>query len=313
MSAVFLRKDSAAHHAGDFLTVAMAENPNRVVVYFLFCSYSGGGDAWLARPAALHSSWQGTLRMLGIERRHKIISRLQQDRKVHVTELSETFGVTPETVRRDLERLEKEGILRRSYGGAVPTQPSNEDLPFNSRAIVNHEEKQAIAIKAAELVNDGYSIMADSSTTVLALIDALRPRTGLTIITNSVKLLNEYAGAGFALIGTGGELRAHSFALVGHAACRMLESYNVDLALLSCKGLDMEKSVMESNEPEALVKQTMARQAKMRILLADHTKFDQIVFMRTLDYADIDYLVTDCEPNRAWVNFLKEKGVQLIY
>jgi DeoR/GlpR family transcriptional regulator of sugar metabolism len=251
--------------------------------------------------------------MLGIERRHKIISRLQQDRKVHVTELSETFGVTPETVRRDLERLEKEGILRRSYGGAVPAQPINEDLPFNSRALVRHEEKQAIAIKAAGLVNDGYSLMADSSTTVLALLDALQVRTDLTIITNSVKLLSEYASSGFALIGTGGNLRAHSFALVGNVACRTLESYNVDLALMSCKGLDMEKGVMESNEPEALVKQTMARQAKTRILLADHTKFDQIVFMRTLDYTDLDYLVTDREPERAWVNFLKEKGIQLIY
>ncbi|MDR1935109.1 MAG: DeoR/GlpR family DNA-binding transcription regulator [Candidatus Accumulibacter sp.] len=251
--------------------------------------------------------------MLGIERQHKIIDRLRQDRKVYVTELSKEFGVTPETVRRDLERLENEGILRRSYGGAVPAQPINEDLPFNSRAAANYEEKQAIAFKAARLVNNGYSLMADSSTTVLALIDSLRTRTDLTIITNSVKLLNDYAGSGFTLIGTGGSLRSHSFALVGAAACRALESFNVDLALLSCKGLDREKGVMESNEPEALVKQLMAKRAKTRILLADHTKFDQIVFMHTLDYTDLDYVVTDCEPKRAWISFLKEKGVQLIY
>jgi DeoR/GlpR family transcriptional regulator of sugar metabolism len=70
---------------------------------------------------------------------------------------------------------------------------------------------------------------------------------------------------------------------------------------------------MESNEPEALVKQVMARQAKTRVLLADHTKFDQIVFMYTLDYADLNYVVTDREPKRVWVDFFKEKGIQLIY
>ncbi|WP_414736155.1 DeoR/GlpR family DNA-binding transcription regulator [Desulfosarcina ovata] len=189
----------------------------------------------------------------------------------------------------------------------------NEDLPFANRTAANHAEKQAIAAKATGLVNNGYSIMADASTTVLALIDILQAKTDLTIITNSVKLLNDYARAGFTLIGTGGGLRAHSFAFVGALACRTLEAYNVDLALISCKGLDRERGVMESNEPEALVKQVMVRQAKTRILLADHTKFDQIVFMRTLDYANLDYVITDREPKRAWVDFFKKEGVQLIY
>lgn len=250
--------------------------------------------------------------MLGIERRRKIMDRLQRDRKVHVMELSEEFGVTPETVRRDLERLERDGLLRRSYGGAVPALPLNEDLPFVNRTMANHAEKRIIAAKAAGLVNNGYSVMADSSTTVLALIDILQGKD-LTVITNSVKLLNDYAASGFTLIGSGGSLRAHSFAFVGASACRTLESYNVDLALMSCKGLDREKGVTESNEPEALVKQVMARQAKTRVLLADHTKFDQVVFVRTLNYADLDYIITDREPKRAWVDFFKEKGVQLIY
>ena len=250
--------------------------------------------------------------MLSIERRQKILERLQQDKKVYVSVLSEDFKVTQETIRRDLERLEKKGLLQRSHGGAVSAHPTNEDLPFTIRTSAHSSEKQIIAQKAVNLINNGSTIMADSSTTVLTLVDLLQGKTDITIITNSVKLLNDYAGSSFSLIGTGGSLRAHSFALVGHQACQTLEDYNVDLALISCKGLDMDRGIMESNEPESLVKKTMIAQAKTTILLADHTKFDQVVFIKTIDFSDIDYVITDQEPQPEWVEFFRKKEVQLI-
>ncbi|MCD8350042.1 MAG: DeoR/GlpR family DNA-binding transcription regulator [Planctomycetaceae bacterium] len=250
--------------------------------------------------------------MLGIERRQKILEKLQRDSKVYVADLSDAMRVTQETIRRDLEKLEAQGLLLRSHGGAVRVSPSNEDLSFANRTASNYDLKQAIARKAVGLVNDGSSLMVDSSSTVLALCGLLKNKKDLTIITNSIKLLNDCAASSLDLISSGGTLRAHSLALVGTAACRTLSNYNVDLAVFSCKGLDRDQGVTESNEPEGVVKQVMARQAKNRVLLADHTKFDVVVFAKTLDFADIDYVITDVEPSRKWVEFFKKNDIQLI-
>lgn len=250
--------------------------------------------------------------MLGIERQQYIIDKLQKDHKVYVADLSRELHVTQETVRRDLEKLEEKSLLLRSHGGAVRVTPANEDLSIANRTAANYDLKLTIAQKAAGLITDGSSLMADSSSTVLALCALLKNKKDVTIITNSIKLINDYSGNGLGLISSGGELRAHSLALVGDAACRTLQSYNVDFAVFSCRGLDRTQGITESNEPEAVVKRAMARQAKNRVLLADHTKFDQVVFAKTLDFDAIDYVITDVEPNRKWIDFFKKHEIQLI-
>lgn len=250
--------------------------------------------------------------VLGIERRQLILEKLRRDQKVFVADLSDSLQVTQETIRRDLEKLENQGLLQRSHGGAVLVTPGNEDLSFARRTADNYGLKQKIAKKAAGLVRDGTSLMADSSSTVLALFELLQSKRDLTVVTNSIKLISDYAGAGMELISTGGNLRAHSLSLVGNAACRTLMTYNVDLAIFSCKGLDRTHAVTESNEPEAVVKQVMSRQAKNRVLLADHSKFDQVVFARTLEFIEIDYVITDAEPSRKWLDLFKEHDIQLI-
>ncbi|MDR1745027.1 MAG: DeoR/GlpR family DNA-binding transcription regulator [Planctomycetota bacterium] len=250
--------------------------------------------------------------MLGIERRQKIIDKLRAEQKVFVAELAGSLRVTQETIRRDLEKLEAKGLLQRSHGGAVLLAPGNEDLSFARRTADNYDLKQMIAVKAAGLVSDGSSIMADSSSTVLALFELLSTRRELTVITNSVKILNDFAGANLNLVSCGGELRAHSLSLVGSAACRTLSTYNVDLAIFSCKGLDRDRGVTESNEPEAFVKQVMAKQAKRVVLLADHTKFDHVVLANALTWTDIDCVITDVQPGRKWVELFKKNDIQLI-
>ncbi|MCD7898026.1 MAG: DeoR/GlpR family DNA-binding transcription regulator [Planctomycetaceae bacterium] len=250
--------------------------------------------------------------MLGIERRQKIFDQLQRDRKVHVGDLAESFNVTQETIRRDLKKLEAGGHLQRSHGGAVLLQPGNEDLSFAKRTAENYELKQIVARKAAGLVTDGASLMADSSSTILALFDLLRARKDLTVVTNSNRILNDFSSSSMELISTGGNLRAHSQSLVGPAACRTIATYCVDVAVFSCKGIDREHGITESNEPEAVVKQAMAKQAKNRVLLVDSTKFDQVVFAKTLEFSDIEYVITDAMPNRRWIDFFRKNEIQLV-
>ena len=131
--------------------------------------------------------------MLAIERRREIISRLTLDGKVIVSELAKDFGVTEETIRRDLEKLDRDGIASKTYGGAVSKRSSGLDLPYSVREGVNVEEKQAIADCIAELIEDGERLMVDSSSTALYVIKRIKDKKNRTIITNSVKILLELA------------------------------------------------------------------------------------------------------------------------
>lgn len=250
--------------------------------------------------------------MLGIERRQKILEKLKLEHRVYVAELSKLLNVTEETIRRDLDKLEEENIIRRDYGGAVLNDYADEDFSFLKRSAINGDLKNSIAQKAQELIGDNATIMMDSSTTCLALLNLLRQRKNLTIITNSIRLAHDFANSSFKIISAGGTLRAKSFALTGAVTCDTLRRYFVDFAILSCKGIDIERGVMESNDEESVIKQVMMAQAKKVILLVDGTKFGKISFSRTCDFSKISFLVTDSEPSAEWKNFLDKYRVRLI-
>ena len=251
--------------------------------------------------------------MLGIERRQAIIDKLKQEHRVYVSELSTIFNVTEETIRRDLDKLESDDLIRRNYGGAVLNDYISEDLSFLRRSSINSKEKDIIAQKAMDFIKDGNTIMMDSSTTGLALLNRLKIRKDITIITNSIRLAYDFTNSQFKIISTGGTLRAKSFALTGDVTCNTLQRYYVDIAILSCKGIDIEKGVMESNEEESVVKQIMIAQAKKVILLVDHSKFDKVSFTKTCDFSKISMLITDKTPSNEWQNYLNEQQIDLIY
>ncbi len=253
--------------------------------------------------------------MLGLERRQKIMQKITAERKVYVSELAKLFSVTEETIRRDLEKLEGQDLLRRSYGGAVIAEHTNEEVPYVRRTNINSDSKNAIASKAQGLIHDGDTIMVDSSTTCELLLQRLRDlRRRITVITNSIHLMDAYAGttSTFTLICTGGTIRPNSFALTGEMAMDCLKRYYVDFALISCKGLDLAKGIMESNDSESRIKQCMMHQAKQTLLLADHSKFGRTAFVHCGDVSDVSCIVTDVLPNEDWQNYLSEHNVKLI-
>ncbi|WP_042461879.1 DeoR/GlpR family DNA-binding transcription regulator [Neobacillus dielmonensis] len=251
--------------------------------------------------------------MLGIERRQIITSILQKNKKVLVSDLRKQFNVTEETIRRDLEKLEREGALTRTYGGAVINQPTNLDLPFNQRIDINLQIKQEIAQKASLYISDNDSLFVDSSSTCFELVKLLNDKRNVTVITNSVKILNERSNTTNKIISTGGELVPHSLSLVGAISLETAKKYNPDYAILSCNGLDQTKGIMDSNEPDAELKKFMAQQANKNILLADHTKFDNIAFISFLEFQKIDYLITNIKPSDNWIKFLHENNITVIY
>ena len=252
--------------------------------------------------------------MLAIERRREILARLTANGKVIVSELAKDFEVTEETIRRDLDKLDKEGLASKTYGGAVSKLNASVDLPYNIREGVNVVQKQQIAQLIADLIEDGQRVMIDSSSTALYAIKKIKEKSNLTIITNSVKVLLELADKpDWTVLSTGGILKKNALALMGSSAEKMINSYHVDIAICSCKGLDMELGVTDSNENDSLIKQAMFHSAEKRILALDSEKFDKKSFVKVCDFSDVDLIVTDTAPTEKWIGFCEEKNITLVY
>lgn len=252
--------------------------------------------------------------MLAIERKREILARLASDGKVIVSELARDFDVSEETIRRDLEKLDHEGLASKTYGGAVAKHNSALDLPYNVREGVNVLEKQAISEKVAELIRDGERIMLDSSSTALYVLKAIKTKKNLTIVTNSVKILLELADKqDWTVLSTGGVLKKGALSLNGSSAEKMINSYHVDTVICSCKGLDTLLGVTDSNENDSLIKQAMIASAERKILALDGEKFDKKSFVKVCDAKDIDIIVTDTEPSEKWQSFCSENKIEIVY
>ena len=250
--------------------------------------------------------------MLSLERRNLIIQKLNLEGKIIVSVLSREFGVTEETIRRDIEKLERDGLATKTYGGAISTSSSNQDLPYKVRKKSNVELKQKIAAEVAAMIKDGDQIMLDASSTSLFVVRQIKSLNDITIITNSLEILIELADkTGWTILSTGGSLREGAYSLSGSSAENMIRNHHVDLAICSAKGIDPRMGITESNEKDAEMKKAIFNAANTKILAVDHTKFDKISFIKVCDIKDVDLIVTDQNPGPAWEKRFADQDVDL--
>ncbi len=252
--------------------------------------------------------------MLAIERRNIILSNLQKEGRVVVADLSKEFKVTEETIRRDLEKLEKEGFAKKTYGGAIINDSVNVDLPYTVRKKANVTNKQDIAELIDNIVEDGDHIMLDASSTAVYIAKSLKNKKNLTIITNSIEILLELSDVvGWKVLSTGGVMKEGSLSLVGLQAEKMIKSFHVDKTIISCKGIDIDYGLTDSNEMEAHIKMLMLDSAATKILAVDNSKFDKISFTRIGELSDIDIMVTDVKPNDKWKDLFSTLSIENHY
>ena len=252
--------------------------------------------------------------MLALERRNLILEKLQEERKVVVGELSQQFGVSEETIRRDLEKLEKEGLATKSYGGAVLNESTSIDMPFNVRKKANTVGKQKVAELAAQLIRDGEHIMLDASSTSVFIAKAIKDKSHLTVITNSIEILIELSDVSdWNIICAGGSLREGYLALVGPKTVDGIGNFNADKAFFSCKGMDMERGITDGNEMFSQVKQVMMRSAKETILAVDSSKFGRVAFSKMCDLKEMSAIITDKKPDDEWMEFFERNGIKCWY
>ena len=252
--------------------------------------------------------------MLALERRNLIVEKLQEEKKVVVSELSREFGVSEETIRRDLERLDKDGIARKSYGGAVFNENSSIDMPFNVRQKRNVNGKQKIAELVAGLIDNGDHIILDASTTAVFIAKAIKQKQNITVVTNSIEILIELSDVSdWNIISSGGSLKEGYLALVGPKAVDGLSQFYAEKAFFSCKGIDTEKGITEGNEQFAQTKAVMMHSAAKRYLTVDSSKFGVIGFSKVCNIEDMDVIITDEEPDSTWKDFCERNHIELIY
>ncbi len=252
--------------------------------------------------------------MLSLERRNLILSRLQEDKKVIVSQLSQEFDVSEETIRRDLDKLDKEGIAVKIYGGAVLNENDNIELPFNVRKKSNVNGKQKMAELIADMVEDGEHIMLDASTSAVYIAKALKQKKNLTVVTNSIEIMIELSDVvGWNVICTGGNLKSGYLALVGPRADEGYRNCHVEKAFISCKSIHMDKGAMDGNDDLSQTKREMISAAQKCIFVVDSSKFGRYAFSRVCDFEDIDVVVTDVKPDADWLKLFEEMDVQCLY
>jgi len=252
--------------------------------------------------------------MLAAQRRSLILEKAYNDKRVIVGELSREFGVSEETIRRDLEKLEEEGHVTKEYGGAIISEKNGIDLPFNVRRQSNPVGKQKIAELICGLLDDGDHIFLDASTTAVYIAKNIKTKLGLTVITNSIENIVELADAPLVeVISTGGKLSSGSMSLLGSKAVDSISEYNVDKMIFSCKGMDAVKGIADGNDETASIKQNMIASADRVYLAVDSSKLDKTAFSRICDISEIDVVVTDKKPDPSWIEYFKINNVECIY
>ena len=234
------------------------------------------------------------------ERRAGIILReLLRTGGVSVDALAMELGVSAATVRRDLMSLERQGLLRRNHGGAAPVEPALYE-PFRHVSSFSEQEQQRTAEKrriglaAAELINDGDTIALGAGTTTTQIARSIRHRRNLTVLTNAVNIAMELSHREDIRVHvTGGELSGAWFALVGASAQEQASEMFVDKTFIGVDGIHHEQGLTTNYPEQAAIHRTLLRQARQRIVVADHRKIGVAATARIWQPADIDIFITD--------------------
>lgn len=251
--------------------------------------------------------------MLALERQKKILEILEREGSVMVSKLSAQLSVTDETVRRDLEKLEAKEMLRRTHGGALPLAGGSYEPSLEKRKNLNVESKKAIANKAVEFIASGDSIFLDASTTTFYMAQEIKKMKNVTVITNSLRVINELAGVeSIKTIAIGGMV-SNNQSLIGATAEDYIKGrYFADKMFFSSRGIVENVGIMEGNDQEGNVKQNMLKNSRTHFYLCDKSKVGKVGHMKLATFDEIEYLVTDAKLSKEAFSILSEACVEVV-
>jgi DeoR/GlpR family transcriptional regulator of sugar metabolism len=251
--------------------------------------------------------------MMAEERRTQILQIVRAEGRARVNELANRFSSSAVTIRNDLNELHQRGLVLRSHGGAVLPDTILRESPVHERLKTHSEQKRRIGAMAANLVNDGETIILDSGTTTLEIARQIKNKQGLQVITNGVNIAAELLDArDVQTFIVGGTLRGDSASIVGRSTEEMFEQFSADKLFLSGAGCDPDFGVSGANLEETMVNRAMLRIAREIILVADASKFCKRSMVRIAPFSEIDIVISDTGLREEMQEKVRAMGSNLI-
>lgn len=251
----------------------------------------------------------------GEERRKVILEILDSCGKVNAKDLAERFGVSGETVRRDLDALEQEMKLKKVYGGAVNVSWSGIEPPYLQRSDSNRNEKSAIGRKAVEYLEENDVIFIDVGTTTLQMINFLDKKNNITIVTDSLPVLtmltemkNSQAFDGH-IIFIGGEINTRQMTASGPIAERLMDELFVNKAFIATCGISLENGFTSYDSREASLSRKIISRARQAFVLADNSKIGVTNLYKLADLSSVDAVICDTNAPHEWEAVLEQNNV----
>ncbi len=246
------------------------------------------------------------------ERRARIAEQVRQAGFVSIDHLAGLFGRTEQTIRRDVNVLCDEGVLRRRHGG-VELPAERENLPYENRRVLNLREKRSIAAKVAEAIPDGASLFFSIGTTPELVAQALGGHSHLRVFTNNLNVaVSCAANPTFEVTVAGGRLRNRYRDVVGHDVNAFFAQYQVDFGVFGVGGIGEDGGLLDFTDEEVRAREAILANSRRTILIADHSKFGRNAIVRGGAITDVDIFCTDRTPPAAIAAQLADGGVELL-
>lgn len=237
------------------------------------------------------------MRLLTEKRRNEVLASLTRDGSVTVSAMAKRFGVTMETIRKDIQYWEEKGVVKKTHGGAVM---SSDDFVthISTRLGENTELKKRVAEKALEYLPEKGVVFLDSGSTVSCFARLLNRRSGLTIVTNSIIVANTLSDSGNAVHLTGGQLRGDTLGTVGMWTATLLRTIRVDVAVLGSSGFKGFSGPAVEEFADAEVKKVAIERSSRVVVVADSSKFAQASLVSFCDWNEVDVFVTNADADK---------------
>ena len=249
----------------------------------------------------------------GFERQNRILHLVSRSQRISVSEVCETFAVSEATARRDLEMLAAAGKVQRVHGGAIALIQAPPELPIHLREGDQADEKSRIGQAAADLVREGETVLLGSGTTVLGVARALRAFANLTVITNSLPVVNVFGGSEtVSVICLGGMLRGSELSFIGHITEQALAEVRADKVFIGTRAISLEHGLTNEYLPETMTDRAILKAGQEIIVVADHTKFGRAATVLLAPLESIHTLVTDQGTPREFLEAVKSRGLRVI-
>lgn len=248
-----------------------------------------------------------------VERQEKILQLLQNHERLSLGEVCSLFSISIATARRDFETLAEAGRVRRVHGGVVPVHQAPPEAPILQRQLQQDNEKRRIGRLTSQLIQDGETIILTGGTTTLEVAKHLRDHKQLTIITNSLLIMNALADAPQpTIIMLGGVFRPSEMSFIGHLTEQAIAELRADKVIMGIRAVDMEYGLTNDHVSETTTDRALMRAAREVIVVADHTKFGVVSTAFVAPLNAVNTIVTDMQSPPAFVSALQVMGIRIL-